>query len=153
MLPLAPVCFPLTCPPVAPRGVGATCADADEAASLHRLEHELEVQVRTTRSRVTRFPVPFFPNPRTYVTLVPRRCLPSRQRSLIRKALADVTPMGQTTTRGVVGNGMVTDEVDHAMDDVDSEPDDDKPDDDNGREFKTVASPLERLFDGRSKKE
>ena len=126
MLPLAPVCFPLTCPPVAPRGVGATCADADEAASLHRLEHELEVQVRTTRSRVTRFPVPFFPNPRTYVTLVPRRCLPSRQRSLIRKGLADVTPMGQTTTRGVVGNGMVTDEVDHAMDDVDSEPDDDR---------------------------
>lgn len=34
--------------------------------------------------------------------------------------------MGQTTTRGVVGNGMVTDEVDHAMDDVDSEPDDDR---------------------------
>ena len=126
MLPLAPVCFPLTCPPVAPRGVGATCADDDEAASLHRLEHELEVQVRTTRSRVTRFPVPVFPSPRTYVTLVPRRCLPSRQRSLIRKALADVTPMGQTTTRGVVGNGMVTDEVDHAMDDVDSEPDDDR---------------------------
>ena len=60
------------------------------------------------------------------MTLVPRRCLPSRQRSLIRKALADVTPMGQTTTRGVVGNGMVTDEVDHAMDDVDSEPDDDR---------------------------
>ena len=67
MLPLAPVCFPLTCPPVAPRGVGATCADADEAASLHRLEHELEVQVRTTRSRVTRFPVPLFRHPRTYV--------------------------------------------------------------------------------------
>jgi len=36
---------------------------------------------------------------------------------------------------------------------ADSEPDDDKPDDDHGREFKTVASPLERLFDGRSKKE
>ncbi|ACO66357.1 predicted protein [Micromonas commoda] len=94
MLPLAPVCFPLTCPPVAPRGVGATCADADETASLRRLEHELEVQVR--------------------------------QRSLIRKALADVTPMGQKTTRGVVGNDMVTDEVDNAMDDVDSEPDDDR---------------------------
>ena len=62
MLPLAPVCFPLTCPPVAPRGVGATCADADEAASLHRLEHELEVQVRTTRSPYP-FPGAFFPQP------------------------------------------------------------------------------------------
>ena len=27
------------------------CADADEAASLNRLEHELEVQVRTSRLR------------------------------------------------------------------------------------------------------
>lgn len=53
-------------------------------------------------------------------------CLPPRQRSLIRKALADVTPMGQKTTRGVVGNDMVTDEVDNTMDDVDSEPDDDR---------------------------
>ena len=60
------------------------------------------------------------------MTLVPRRHLPYRQRSLIRKALADVTPMGQKTTRGVVGNDMVTDEVDNTMDDVDSEPDDDR---------------------------
>ena len=60
------------------------------------------------------------------MTLVPRRHLPYRQRSLIRKALADVTPMGQKTTRGVVGNDMVTDEVDNAMDDVASEPDDDR---------------------------
>ena len=60
------------------------------------------------------------------MTLVPRRHLPYRQRSLIRKALADVTPMGQKTTRGVVGNDMVTDEVDNSMDDVDSEPDDDR---------------------------
>ena len=34
--------------------------------------------------------------------------------------------MGQKTTRGVVGNDMVTDEVDNAMDDVDSEPDEDR---------------------------
>jgi len=127
MLPLAPVCFPLTCPPVAPRGVGATCADADEAASLHRLEHELEVQVRTTRSRVTRFPVPFFPHPQDVRDSRPLpTCLPPQQRSLIRKALADVTPMGQKTTRGVVGNDTVTDEVDDTMDDsVDGEPVDD----------------------------
>ena len=45
MLPLAPIVFPLTCPPVRPRGVGAVCADADEVAALQRLENELEVQV------------------------------------------------------------------------------------------------------------
>ena len=92
MLPLAPVSFPLTCPSVAPRGVGATCADADEAASLNRLEHELEVQ-----------------------------------RSLIRKALADVTPMGQKTTRGgTVINDTVHDDIDQTMDsgaETEDEPD------------------------------
>ena len=46
MLPLAPMVFPLTCPPVRPRGVGAVCADADEAATLCRLETQLELQVR-----------------------------------------------------------------------------------------------------------
>lgn len=45
MLPVAPVAFPLTCPPVRPRGVGALCVDADEANTLTRLETELELQV------------------------------------------------------------------------------------------------------------
>ena len=45
MLPLAPLVFPLTCPVVRPKGVGAVCADADEAATLRRLETQLEVQV------------------------------------------------------------------------------------------------------------
>ena len=45
MLPLAPLVFPLTCPVVRPKGVGALCPDADEAATLRRLETQLEVQV------------------------------------------------------------------------------------------------------------
>jgi hypothetical protein len=45
MLPLAPLAFPLTCPAMRPRGVGAVCHDADESAVLARLEAELEAQV------------------------------------------------------------------------------------------------------------
>lgn len=104
MLPLAPIVFPLTCPPVRPRGVGAVCADADEAATLRRLEGELEVQVCEALLFHFSFlfiPLSVFPpTPRTHSLESLSLSYLCSQRAVIRKALAEMLPLGQKTVRG-----------------------------------------------------
>jgi len=142
MLPLAPLAFPLTCPAMRPRGVGAVCHDADESAMLARLEAELEAQVSAAGCRVA------------HVSSFPFLCLAlagesearamrgatgnrgdtrwpwcrgldygltllcvsmflfGSQRAAIRTAYADTAPLGQKTVRGSLTEMMQDDPAD-----------------------------------------
>ena len=124
MLPLAPVVFPLTVPPVRPRGIGAVFGDADEVAALALLEHQVQVQVRPGRSPEKRS------SPRGRRATPPDSRLSTRsltQRELIRKALADCPPVGQKTVRGTLTNDMMHDADDGmASEEEESDVDDDR---------------------------
>ena len=99
--------FPLTVPPVHPRGIGAVFGDADEVAALARLEHQLQVQVRVPVG-----PPRMRSSPRARRATPPDSHVSTRsitQRELIRKALADCPPVGQKTVRGTLTNDMMRD--------------------------------------------
>ena len=125
MLPLAPVVFPLTVPPVHPRGIGAVFGDADEVAALARLEHQLQVQVRVPVG-----PPRMRSSPRARRATPPDSHVSTRsitQRELIRKALADCPPVGQRTVRGTLTNDMMRDADDGmASEEEESDVDDDR---------------------------
>ena len=125
MFPLAPVVFPLTVPPVHPRGIGAVFGDADEVAALARLEHQLQVQVRVPVG-----PPRMRSSPRARRATPPDSHVSTRsitQRALIRKALADCPPVGQKTVRGTLTNDMMRDADDGmASEEEESDVDDDR---------------------------